>query len=86
MEIEQRSLSRTEYRDSFRLIRSENVEPTTFRSLIERYGSASSAIEASPEFSRRGGKKRSGYKFADFYDVEDRRSLSRISKTTARNH
>jgi len=58
MEIEQRHLSRTEQRDWLRLIRSENVGPATFKSLIERYGSASSAIEAAPELSRRGGKKR----------------------------
>ena len=66
MEIEQRSLSRTEPCDWFRLIRSKNVGPITFQSLIERYGSASSANEAEPEFSRRSGKKRAGYKFADF--------------------
>jgi DNA processing protein len=40
------------------LIRSENVGPTTFRSLIQCYGSASNAIEAAPELSRRGGNRR----------------------------
>jgi len=58
METEQRSLSRIEHRDWLRLIRSENVGPATFRSLMERYGSAANAIEAAPELSRRGGKKR----------------------------
>lgn len=58
METEQRTLSRIEHRDWLRLIRSENVGPATFRSLMERYGSAANAIEAAPELSRRGGKKR----------------------------
>jgi DNA processing protein len=41
-----------------RLIRSENVGPITFRNLINRYGSASDAIEAIPELSARGGIRR----------------------------
>lgn len=41
-----------------RLIRSENVGPTTFRALLGRFGSARAAIEALPELSRRGGAKR----------------------------
>ena len=40
------------------MIRIENVGLTTFWSLIQRYGSASSAIKTAPELSRRGGKKR----------------------------
>ncbi len=39
-----------------RLIRSENVGPATFRDLINHFGSASAAIEALPELSRRGGR------------------------------
>lgn len=41
-----------------RLIRSENVGPATFRTLFNHYGSASAAIDALPELSRRGGAKR----------------------------
>lgn len=41
-----------------RLIRSENVGPITFRNLINRYGSASDAIDAIPELSARGGIRR----------------------------
>lgn len=40
-----------------RLIRSENVGPITFRQLIRHYGSASRALEALPEASRRGGRR-----------------------------
>ncbi|MFN4169054.1 MAG: DNA-processing protein DprA [Pannonibacter phragmitetus] len=39
-----------------RLIRSENVGPATFRSLVNHCGSAEAAIEALPELSRKGGK------------------------------
>ncbi|WP_296576890.1 DNA-processing protein DprA [Phreatobacter sp.] len=41
--------------DWLRLARSENVGPRTFRELINIYGSASAALEAIPELSRRGG-------------------------------
>lgn len=41
-----------------RLIRSENVGPATFRDLINRFGSAESAIEMLPELARRGGASR----------------------------
>ena len=39
-----------------RLIRSENIGPVTFRELINRFGGASSALEALPELSRRAGR------------------------------
>lgn len=39
-----------------RLIRSENVGPATFRSLINHFGSAEKALEGLPDLSRRGGK------------------------------
>ena len=41
-----------------RLIRSENVGPRTFRSLIAHYGSAAEALDALPELARRGGAAR----------------------------
>ncbi|MBY0361127.1 MAG: DNA-processing protein DprA [Phreatobacter sp.] len=41
--------------DWLRLARSENVGPRTFRELINIYGSASAALDAVPELSRRGG-------------------------------
>lgn len=42
--------------DWLRLIRSENVGPVTFRTLIERLGDASAALEALPRLARRGGR------------------------------
>lgn len=39
-----------------RLIRSENVGPSTFRALINHYGGAVPALAALPELSRRGGR------------------------------
>jgi DNA processing protein len=42
-------------RDWLRLIRTENIGPRSFRSLIDRFGSAAAAIEALPSLARRGG-------------------------------
>ena len=42
-----------------RLIRSDNVGPVTFRSLINHFGSAETALDMLPELSRRGGARRS---------------------------
>lgn len=41
-----------------RLIRSEQVGPATFRSLINHFGGAQRALEAVPHLSRQGGAKR----------------------------
>ncbi len=41
-----------------RLIRSENVGPATFRTLINHFGGARAALEALPELSQRGGRRR----------------------------
>src|SRR5712672_1450723 len=46
--------------DWLRLIRSDNVGPRTFRSLINHFGSARSALERLPELARRGGAARPG--------------------------
>lgn len=51
------SLTDQQRLDWLRLIRTRNVGPITFRDLINRYGSAASALEALPELSLRGGKK-----------------------------
>ena len=44
--------------DRLRLIRTENVGPMTFRDLLRRFGTAGAAIEALPDLSRRGGRRR----------------------------
>ena len=44
--------------DWLRLIRSDNVGPRTFRSLINHFGSARAALERLPELARRGGALR----------------------------
>lgn len=44
--------------DCLRLIRSENVGVKTFQSLISLYGSPAKALEAIPEVSKRGGRKK----------------------------
>jgi DNA processing protein len=41
--------------DWLRLIRSENVGPRTFRTLLNHFGGARTALEALPEMARRGG-------------------------------
>jgi DNA processing protein len=44
--------------DWLRLIRSDNVGPRTFRTLLNHYGGARAALEALPELARRGGAQR----------------------------
>jgi DNA processing protein len=44
--------------DWLRLIRSENVGPRTFRTLVNHYGGTRAALEALPELARRGGAAR----------------------------
>jgi DNA processing protein len=41
--------------DWLRLIRSQNVGPRTFRTLINHFGGARAALEALPSLARRGG-------------------------------
>lgn len=57
-------LSETQKLDWLRLLRSENVGPTTFRALINRFGSAAAAIDALPGLSARGGLNRAIRVFA----------------------
>lgn len=51
-------LSRDQRISWLRLIRSENVGPATFRSLINHFGSAEAALAALPGMARRGGARR----------------------------
>jgi DNA processing protein len=44
--------------DWLRLIRSDNVGPRTFRSLINHFGSAQAALARLPDLARRGGAAR----------------------------
>jgi DNA processing protein len=53
-------LSDTTRLDWLRLIRSDNVGPRTFRSLIRHFGSARAALERLPDLARRGGADRPG--------------------------
>lgn len=52
-----------------RLIRSDNVGPSTFRDLINHFGSADAALAAIPEMSRRGGASRA-IRIASVEDAE----------------
>ncbi|WP_068082541.1 DNA-processing protein DprA [Polycladidibacter stylochi] len=52
------SLDEEQRLDWLQLIRSENIGPSTFRDLLNYFGSAKAAISALPELSRKGGKKR----------------------------
>ena len=43
--------------DRLRLIRTENVGPVTFRTLLQHYGSAGNALEHLPDIAHRGGRR-----------------------------
>lgn len=58
MGIHQPRLSDTEKRDWLRLIRSENVGPVTFHSILRYYGSAAKAVDALPAMAKRTGARR----------------------------
>src|ERR1700674_1017220 len=53
-------LTDTQRIDWLRLIRSDNVGPRTFRSLVNHFGSARTALERLPDLARRGGAARPG--------------------------
>ena len=53
-------LSETDRIDRLRLIRSDNVGPRTFYSLLNHFGNARAALERLPDLARRGGAARSG--------------------------
>ena len=57
-QIQSEALSPSEKLSWLRLARSENVGPITFYRLVERYGSASKALEALPDLAKRGGRKK----------------------------
>lgn len=57
-QIQSEALSQSEKLSWLRLARTENVGPITFYRLVERYGSASEALDALPELSKRGGRKK----------------------------
>ena len=54
------NLPDTDRIDRLRLIRSDNVGPRTFNSLIAHFGNARAALERLPDLARRGGASRSG--------------------------
>ena len=53
-------LTETDRVDRLRLIRSDNVGPRTFNSLLNHFGNARAALERLPDLARRGGAARSG--------------------------
>ncbi len=53
-------LSERQRIDWLRLIRSDNVGPRTFRSLVNHFGSAEAALTRLPDLARRGGASRTG--------------------------
>jgi DNA processing protein len=70
-------LTETERIDRLRLIRSDNVGPRTFRSLIAHCGSARAALERLPELARHGG---GGGRFRIFGEQEARTELEASTK------
>src|SRR5882757_1150223 len=46
--------------DRLRLIRTDNVGPRTFRSLLNHFGDARTALDRLPDLARRGGAARAG--------------------------
>lgn len=70
-------LSEIETLDWLQLIRTPNIGPVTFHRLIAKYGTASDALAALPELSRKAGRK-TPFKASDRADAE--RELKRADK------
>jgi DNA processing protein len=66
--------------DRIRLVRSPGIGPVTFRQLLQRFGSASAALEAVPELARRGGGKAPPL----FGKTDAEREIARTEKFGAR--
>ena len=66
--------------DWLRLIRTDNVGPVTFYTLLQRYGSAAAALAALPELAARGG--RTGFKTCPRAEAE--RELAALARCGAR--
>src|ERR1700761_3855149 len=64
--------------DWLRLIRSDRVGPHTFRSLLNHFGSARSALERLPDLARRGGADRPGRICSEQDATAERAASSRI--------
>ena len=75
------SLTDAQRLDWLRLIRSENIGPRTFRSLINQFGGARAALDALPELVRRASAGRR-IKIASLEECE--RELAAISRIGAR--
>lgn len=73
-------LSDAERRAWLRLARSQNVGPVTFVHLIERFGTASAALEQLPRLARRGG----GADMRIPSDADARRELDALAKLGGR--
>ena len=58
MDAIRKTLTDAERVDRLRLIRSDNVGPRTFRSLLDHCGSAREALARLPDLARRGGASR----------------------------
>jgi DNA processing protein len=54
------ALTDAERLSRLRLIRSDNVGPRTFNSLLHHFGNARAALERLPDLARRGGADRGG--------------------------
>ena len=68
-----------------RLIRSENVGPATFRTLINHFGTAQAALDALPDLSQRGGAARA-VRIASLAEAEDEMAATARLGATLRRH
>ena len=73
-----RRLNEAQRIDWLRLIRSENVGPRTFRSLVNHFGSAREALIRLPDLARRGGASRPGRLCAEAEALNELAAARRI--------
>lgn len=69
-------LSKRETLDWLRLIRTANVGPITFYKLLERFGTATAALDALPDLAKKGGAKQS---FKPYPKAQAEREMETLS-------
>lgn len=71
-------MNRADDFDRLRLIRSANVGPVTYRQLLQRFGTAASALAALPDLARQGG--------ARMFSIANPDTIAREMEIVARLH
>jgi DNA processing protein len=66
-----------------RLVRSEGIGPVTFYSLLDKFGSASEALYALPDFAKKSGRKKPLAIFTEEKALKEYTFLKKLWRTVS---